>query len=504
MSRIRVLVYDDAIEVPATTYELIGVHRFGSLLYRRQRLWEHIWDAAREAGYTRRIHLREHADRLALADEAAQDPGARYVYVSADVVSASSAFLSRFLQKLAYAESDLVARPPGAPVTSVVASFEADTLRTLLRCRTAVQRREWFQDRAEAFAPLLVDDQLVTIARPDQLVPFLAGTFYTRAFNHIDASRRVLEKRSTDCEKMRREHDFWYLLPPELQRFVVQPFDFQEADGTASYRMERLAVPDAAVLWVHGGDAMPAATFEAFLDRVFGWFEARPKRADPERAEQAARSLYITKVEDRVRQLLETPTGRSLDALLASGTPEGGLSQLLARYRQLLDQEWEREGASEIAILHGDLCLSNILFDKRSGLLRLIDPRGATSEDELWGDPYYDIAKLSHSILGGYDYINSDLFEVVLGDDLHFALRLDGRPEVGHERLFAQRVAAEGLDPVRVRLYEASLFLSMLPLHAEAPRKLMAFALTAAEILDEVEAARASSEGVLQRWFGLR
>ena len=502
MSRVAVLVYDDAIEVPAEIYELIGVERFGSLLYQRQRLWEHVSDAARKAGFTQRIHLTEHTDRLALADEAAQNPGARYVFATADVVSASTEHLTRFFQKLAYAEVDLVARPPGAPITSVISSFGADTLRTLLRCRTLGQRREWFQERSEAMAPLLVDEHLISISTADRLVQFLAGTFYTRAFNQIDASSRVVLKRSADREKMRREHSYWYLLPHRLQRFVVQPFDFEEDASGASYKMERLAVPDAGVLWVHGTDAMPLATFETFLDIVFDWFAERPTRADSDAAVAGAEALYVTKVEQRIEQLLTTETGRDLDQLLMAGTNTGGLRDLVTRYRELLDGEWARGADDEVAILHGDMCLSNILFDKRSHMLRLIDPRGAMREDELWGDRYYDVAKLSHSVLGGYDFINSELFEVVLGDELTLELRLDRPPPGSHERAFVQRVEAEGFDPVRMRLYEASLFLSMLPLHAEAPRKLAAFALTASGILDEVAAARSASEGLLQRWFG--
>jgi hypothetical protein len=504
MSRVTTMVYDDAVEVPASIFELIGVDCFGNLLYRRQRLWELVAQAAEQAGFIQRLHLRDHADRLALADEAAQNPGVRYVYVSSDVVCASLDTLSRFFEKLAYAETDLVARPPGAPVTSVVSSFEADTLRTLLRCRTQAQRREWFQDRSDVFAPLLVDDDLVSLSLPDRLVPFLAGTFYTRAFNHIDASGRIVVKRSADREKMKREHDFWYLLPHRLQRFVVQPYDFEDAGDTAAYKMERLAVPDAGILWVHGADALPLSTFEALLDRVFDWFAERPSRVDPGAAQGAATALYVTKVEARVTQFLATPTGLDLDALLSAGTVPGGLAALVARYRALLEAEWAQAPSQEVAVLHGDLCLSNILFDKRSRLLRFIDPRGASTEDELWGDAYYDVAKLSHSVLGGYDFINSELFEIVVDEALTLQVRFERSALGEHEAAFVDRIAAQGFDPVRVRLYEASLFLSMLPLHAEAPRKLVAFALTAASILEEVSAARSTREGGVQRWFGRR
>ena len=40
-----------------------------------------------------------------------------------------------------------------------------------------------------------------------------------------------------------------------------------------------------------------------------------------------------------------------------------------------------------------------MLYSKEINLLRLIDPKGALTEEDLWTNPYYDIAKLSHSYL---------------------------------------------------------------------------------------------------------
>ena len=45
-------------------------------------------------------------------------------------------------------------------------------------------------------------------------------------------------------------------------------------------------------------------------------------------------------------------------------------------------------------------------------LLKLIDSKGGTEREQLWMDPYYDLAKLSHSICGGYDFLNSGLFDI--------------------------------------------------------------------------------------------
>lgn len=503
MSRAPALVYDDAVDVPGDITGLVGVDRFGSLLHQRRRLWEHVMAAAREAGFTQRVHLKEPADRLVLADEVAQSRGAgRYVYLTSDVVCGDRETLARHLEKVAYAEEDLLVRPAGAPVSSGLGSFGADSLRRLLSCRTPSQRREWFRDRGGEL-DVLATDELACLSSADQLVRFLADTFSTRAFNRIDAARRTIRKHSADRAKMRREHDYWYLLPPSLQRFVVQPFGYTEDATGASYELERLGTTDFAVLWVHGPDAVSDEAFSDFLDAVFEWFTQRDRKpvgADEARAH--AERLYRGKVTDRMAALLATETGQRLDRTIASGTSYAGLQAILDRYLALLDAEWKRSPPdAPLAVMHGDLCFSNVLFDKRSGLLRFIDPRGASEADEIWGDPYYDLAKLSHSALGGYDFVNHELFDVVLGDDLGLVLRSD-RPASGvPDALFLDRVRQAGFDPVRMRLYEASLFLSMLPLHAEAPRKLAAFTLTAISILDEVAAAREGRKGGLVGWL---
>ena len=42
----------------------------------------------------------------------------------------------------------------------------------------------------------------------------------------------------------------------------------------------------------------------------------------------------------------------------------------------------------------------------------MIDPRGSFGEYKIHGDKNYDIAKLQHSILGDYDFILNNLFDI--------------------------------------------------------------------------------------------
>ena len=119
--------------------------------------------------------------------------------------------------------------------------------------------------------------------------------------------------------------------------------------------------------------------------------------------------------------------------------------------------------------------------------MRFIDPRGANTEDELYVSPYYDLAKLSHSVCGNYDFINYGLCSLGLEKDLRVRLTLDNSSPLWAKSIFQKKLREIGYDPVLIRLFEASLFLSMVPLHIDSPKKVIAFLINAESILDEIE-----------------
>lgn len=499
-----VFVLDDAIEVPSDIHSMTGIGRFGDLIHRRRRLHEWTDAAAAAAGFTERLRLEDTSARRRLAErlEASTSP-TRFVFATSDVVGLADRALERFLHKLAYADRDVATMPEGSGPGSCLAGLSKEALRRLLLAPTRRDRQAVLADETHPIEPIEAGPDLRCIADSGIFNRFLSGSFIARSFNAVHSEGRTVLKTSTDPDKLRREHDYWYLLPPNLQRFVVQPFDFETTPQGGCYRMERLNVPDLAVLWIHGRGALSDEELGHALDAVFDWFAQRPVRRVPAaEAEAAARALYIDKVRQRRDRLLATEVGRKLDAMIAHTTGWGGVSALIDRYETLLEASWKDGIGDQIAVMHGDLCFSNILYDKRSRLMKLVDPRGAAEANEIWGDPYYDVAKLSHSVLGGYDFINNGLFELTVDDDLGLTLRLHegGQREAGN--LFRQRVEAAGFDVGRMRLYEASLFLSMLPLHAEDPRKLAGFVVRAGTILDEVASADTRPRSVISRMLG--
>jgi hypothetical protein len=473
------LLYDDTRRLPEAVRDLLPVRRYGDLMSGGIPNARRLAAAAAQAGLAWR-HLRTREDWEDLADDARRGRlPAQALWWPARLVPAADDDGAELLRQAALLDPGAAVAPAGAgdgrirrigsQTLAAVAAAGPDGAEQALAEATPLN--------APAAAPVL------DLADPLQCLRFLSGAFRTRFFNDIVRDRDTVVKRSADRAKMKAEHDFWYLLPPEMQRHFVQPYGFEDDGRIASYRMERLGVPDASVLWTHG--AFREDTFADLLDRLFAFLRARPRRAaSPAEAAAARDALHGRKLADRVAHLKTLPLWTRLEPLLAAAHP-GGLDAAVALHGRLRDRI-RPTAYGHLAIGHGDLCLSNILYDPRTRLLRLIDPKGGTTRDALFMDPGYDLAKLSHSILGGYDFVVKGLADLQIGPDMAPSIHLPDHEVAPHQAAFRRRLAQEGIDVDAVRLDEASLFLSMLPLHADDPRRVLGLALVGVGILEDL------------------
>lgn len=133
-------------------------------------------------------------------------------------------------------------------------------------------------------------------------------------------------------------------------------------------------------------------------------------------------------------------------------------------------------------IIHGDFCLSNILYDLKTGVVKLIDPRGSFIDNSVYGDPRYDLAKISHSVHGYYDLILNDNYRLVESEDgFDFEIhRTDDQENISN--LFVNLMISRGIDVHQILAIESLLFLSMVPLHADNLRRQKAFLMRGLEL----------------------
>jgi len=315
---------------------------------------------------------------------------------------------------------------------------------------------------------------------------FITSGFEARFFNAVSGDDYTVVKRSKNIDKLEREYKFYSLLPDSMKQWFVMPYDYKVEGDTASYTMERFHMADLAIRYVHG--AISYEEFDAILDKLFYFISKRvQKDVNSSEYEEMAQNLYINKVDDRIAQLKKCEGFEKIERMISDNTDFSGIDEIVASYKEVYSSIRNgRNFKNVLVVAHGDLCFSNILYSHETSLVKLIDPKGALCENDLYMDPYYDVAKLSHSICGYYDYFNSDLFEITFDENLkaHVTIDFDNSNYV---KIFREKLEKYSFDFRLIRLYESSLFLSMLPLHIDRPKKVFAFLLNAIAIIDSIK-----------------
>ncbi|MBO9330459.1 capsular biosynthesis protein [Achromobacter xylosoxidans] len=483
------VVYDNTFDVPGDVSHHLSLARFADLRVKRQTLRNRMRAAVERLRPNVQLLIEDRGGTLDdyLVRKALHD-GARLVYVPSYLAMLNDeTTLAVFLEKLCLAECSVrvsIATAPGEvfeglPVAVLVGADATDFLDAMQRG----DHRSALADVVPTLEPIPDDIGMADLRDPAQFLSVATSTFDVRHFNSVAATDRfTVLKRSSDKAKLRREFDFYALLPAEMQRYFVQPYGFKEEGETASYKMERLFVPDVAVQWTHR--AFTVLQFEQMLRRIFHFIGTRVERKDGD-ANPEHEGLFLSKVADRVSALERTGIFPGIEAQCKVAF--GGVRVLLDRYQRLYSALTKDVRFPRPVLSHGDLCFSNILYGRAEGTMKFIDARGGSRIEDLYMPAYYDIAKLSHSIEGSYDYINAGLFRIELDDANRPRLVVKAGDHSAYVRGFRKHCQEAGFVPRIVRLFEASLFISMTPLHSESPLKVLAFLLNAQRILDQVE-----------------
>ena len=326
---------------------------------------------------------------------------------------------------------------------------------------------------------------LIDISIIGNFIQCITGNFDSRYFNSLKGNEYTLVKSSTNKQKIKAEYNFYHLLPEDMKFWFVMPFNYQETEKTASYTMERLHMTDLAIKWVHG--SMDEIEFEELMDKYFYFIKSRhEKECMNETYEKISNLLYVDKVNKRVESLKKLPEYKKIKMLL-DASEDSDIDSLVSKYFDLKNEiESKVQYPNRLVIGHGDPCFANALYSKSTKTLKFIDPKGALTEDELWTNPYYDVAKLSHSVCGKYDFFNNGLFDIKVDASFSYDLEIPFDNSV-YKEIFKHKVEENGFDYLSVRIYEASLFLSMLPLHIDNPHKVFGFILNVKNILKEIE-----------------
>lgn len=478
-----IVVYDDTGRKSEVITDIIGDKGFADVVVRKRRLEEYYQDEIKKVYpglIWKKVHsVFEYTDivkDLSIYNEC--DSKIMHCFSNYLISDGEKAALS--FKKLIYIDTVFGVLDGKR---SVAAMFP-DISSYISFCRNIISgQNAW--DLARDMKETFQIDGLVDIGIISNFIQCITGNFDSRYFNFLKGNEYTLVKSSSNKRKIKAEYSFYHLLPEDMKFWFVMPFHYQESDMSASYTMERLHMTDLAIKWVHG--SMDEAEFEDLMDKYFFFFRSRhEKECTKEEYQKAADCLYVDKVNNRIAELKCFPEYKKIERLL-SVPGDTGIDLLVEKYFRL--KEKIEKGAiypSRLVIGHGDPCFANALYNKSTKTLKFIDPKGALSESELWTNPYYDVAKLSHSVCGRYDFFNNALFDIKINTAFSYDLEIPF-DNSNYVAIFKRKAEENGFDYLSVRLYEASLFLSMLPLHIDYPHKVFGFILNVKRLLEEIE-----------------
>jgi dTDP-glucose pyrophosphorylase len=313
----------------------------------------------------------------------------------------------------------------------------------------------------------------------DRLANAQMSTFEARSFNNIEINHKTgtLKKSSSaNGDKIRSEINYLNSLPPSIAHLF--PRVLESGDKPAPYyELEFYPYPNLSELYAFR--PLPMFMWRRIM-RKFST-ELLPLMHSQELPSPGLKvelkAALVEKARLRAQETLNA-TGIFLtlksDYPIINGQRVPGILALLD-----LSADLVRQIPSFESVIHGDLCLSNILYEPNFEILRLIDPRGGFGENSISGPSAYDVAKLAHSFLGHYDLILNDLYsvsELQYGGERCVEVQVLTQP-VHHEieNAFSYEFLKLGFAQEQLELMAALLLISLVPLHLESPRRANAF-----------------------------
>ncbi len=315
-----------------------------------------------------------------------------------------------------------------------------------------------------------------------------------RFFNcvQIDGGRGIVRKSSKNAEKLLNEMKWYLELPKALRYMAPRVFDYSFAKDEPFMEMEYYSYPALNDIYLYGNLDLSVWTrvFQAIGNVVRQMHSHRFQPEDADHLGRSMRAMYEDKTRARLRPVLEDTRFAAFcaDWVVINGETCMGVRQcldMLPRLAEALDMY----SLDYFTVIHGDLCLSNILYDRRNSFIRVIDPRGEFGDAGIFGDMRYDLAKLSHSLEGDYDFMVNDMIDSAWSNgEYRHSAQLNERHRNIKDLFHKWFLKEFGEHYMQVKLIESLLFLSMVPLHADRFASQEAFLARGLEIFNDVAA----------------
>ena len=286
----------------------------------------------------------------------------------------------------------------------------------------------------------------------------------SRSFNTLKINDFTITKTSTDRFKINSEI-FWYEnLPQKLK--LYSPHILSSCPSKGEYKLEKLPLISLAEIYSFGDQKQ--FYWKQVFSNIKKVLEDFSTNISP--TPKINYSSWVKyKTLERVNNLPNKLKKYCNTEFKINDKKVPSINNLCHEINSKFDNLDLFENLNDV-VTHGDLCFSNIFYDLRLGLIKIIDPRGffANKKYSIYGNQTYDIVKLAHSVIGFYDYIIAKQYIFEFEDDnLNYTILPKSNKQniiyaFEEEILLPLNVCEKKLN---ANLFH--LFLSMIPLHSD-------------------------------------
>ena len=284
--------------------------------------------------------------------------------------------------------------------------------------------------------------------------------FTARAYNGFAVNEAGHIVKSSSTERLKDEIDYYKIIKEtDLRDYFPEVYLYIEK-SPYSIEMEYI-----------GQKKISQESLISQLQTLFNCFSEVKVPGSSE----ARRAMYLDKTLHYYRELMEDPFFDGLrlyGEILINGKVFKNFHVIWHLIEELIIKLLVND--DDFAIIHGDLCFSNILMGDK---IKLVDPRGSFGKKGIWGDQLYDLAKLRHSYHGAYESIITDYFTISSLDNQFWYWVKPSGINFDYISVFSD---------IRVKLIEGLIFVGMCSRHYDSLDRQKAMYITGLTILNEV------------------
>ena len=306
----------------------------------------------------------------------------------------------------------------------------------------------------------------------------------TRYFNKLqfDESGENVIKTSTNNEKLVNEIKWYKQIPNEILDLVPKISD-SSVQKNPFIKLEYIKHPTLSELWLYG--EFSSNFWKEIINDLFIIIQ-KFKKHNHHVTKQEYYSIYFQKTQDRINELMQdNEIFKEIfeqEFIFINSKKQKNWKLIKDQINKKINIMFNEE---DNCLIHGDLYFSNILYDSEKRNFKLIDPRGKWGQG-IAGDIKYDIAKIRHSIVGGFDTIVNGLYSANYQgqNKIEYSVFVSKNNQTIRNEL--DNIIEQNWKLDEIKMIEGLLFISMLPLHSDNFERQLALFCIGIERLNEI------------------